>query len=297
MQLFFEAAIMALPSEYEDGAMVPNTSSKTSNTKNNNSNSKALNNNRNKSSNVNHRSSNGNGKVNNKAKLRLYIAEEQQLLREAYQTFFIARPDMDVVGVTGDTSGDSLSKAAVTKKPDVMLLGIKILQPATVEKLEMIRESNRDVAIVLLSAYYDVKGITALRMFSRGAGTGCAYLMKHTIDTVQQLTQVVRSVAEGRVILDPTVMDGLIATGDAKATFLKDLTTRELEVLGWMAKGYRNATIAEVIFVDPKTVERHINNIYSKLGNCPESMHPRVHAIMLYMRATGQLPTEGTGEE
>jgi len=125
---------------------------------------------------------------------------------------------------------------------------------------------------------------------------GCAYLLKHTIDTVDQLTQVICSVAEGRVILDPAVMEGLIATGDAHGSFLKDLSPRELEVLSWMAKGYRNQTIAEVLFLDPKTVERHINNIYSKLGNCPEAKHPRVYAVTLYLRACGLLPAEQVAE-
>ena len=59
-----------------------------------------------------------------------------------------------------------------------------------------------------------------------------------------------------------------------------------------MVKGYRNRTIADILFLELKTVERHINSIYSKLGNCPESKEMRVHAITLYLRATGQLPPE-----
>jgi len=225
-------------------------------------------------------------------RIKVYIAEEQQILREAYQSVFLPHPGIEVVGTSGDTAGESLVVAASALKPDVMVVGIKILQPTTVEKLEMVRESSPDLAIVLLSAYYDVKGIKALREFSRGASVGCAYLLKHTIDTVEQLTQVIHSVAEGRIILDPAVMEGLITTAESKATFLKELTPRELEVLSWMAKGYRNSTIAEVLCLEPKTVERHINSIYSKLGNCPTSRHPRVHAITLYLRATGMLPAE-----
>lgn len=70
---------------------------------------------------------------------------------------------------------------------------------------------------------------------------------------------------EGRIIIDPMVMEGLIKTGDGHGAFLRDLSPRELEVLSWMAKGYRNDTIADVLSRDVKTVERHINNIYSKL--------------------------------
>lgn len=228
---------------------------------------------------------------------KLYIAEEQQILREAYQASFLTYSDMEVVATSSDTSGDALARAASALDPDVMLLGFKVLQAGTVERLHMVREAAPGVGIVLLSAYYDVKGIKALREFSRGASVGCAYLLKHTIDTVDQLTHVVHSVAEGRIILDPAVMEGLITSGDSKAAFLKELTPRELEVMSWIAKGYRNDTIAEVLCLDPKTVERHINSIYSKLGNTPESKHPRVHAATLYLRATGQLPAQDFSDD
>ena len=169
-------------------------------------------------------------------RIRLYIAEEQQMLKEAYQAFFSPQPDMEVIGASGDTSADALLKAADSLRPNVMLLGIKILHPTTVEKLEAVRESCPNMALIVLSAYYDINGIKSLREFSRGASVGCAYLLKHTIDTVDQLTQVVHAVAEGRIILDPAIMEGLIAMTDPKATFLKELTPRELEVLGWMRK-------------------------------------------------------------
>ena len=109
---------------------------------------------------------------------------------------------------------------------------------------------------------------------------------------MEQLTQVITAVAQGRIILDPIVMEGLMAPADTTANFLKDLSPRELEVLSWMAKGYRNTTIAEVLFLQPKTVERHVNSIYGKLGAAPETKHPRVHAITLYFRAMGLLPAE-----
>ena len=152
-------------------------------------------------------------------RLRLYIAEEQQILREAYQSFFLPHPGIEVVGTSGDTSPDALIGAAAALKPRVMLLGFKILKADTVARLDRVREANPDVGIVMLSASYDVKGIKGLREFSRGTSVGCAYLLKHAIDTVDQLTQVVMSVSEGRIILDPTVMDGLITSTDPGPLF------------------------------------------------------------------------------
>jgi DNA-binding NarL/FixJ family response regulator len=230
------------------------------------------------------------------SRVRLYIAEEQQILREAYQAFFLPHPTIEVVGASSDTSIEGLSNAAATLQPRVMLVGTKVLHAATVDKLKQVRVANPEIAVVLLSASYDVKAIKALREFTRGNGVGCAYLLKHTIDTVDQLTQVVQSVAEGRIILDQAVMEGLINSLDGKATFLKDLSPRELEVLSWMAKGYNNSTIADVLCLEPKTIERHINGIYNKLGATPESKHGRVHAITMYLRATGALPAEDFSE-
>jgi len=130
------------------------------------------------------------GSLSHVKKIRLYVAEEQQLLREAYQSVFQGHAYIEVVGASWETDGESLVGAASTLRPepDTILLGIKVLQPVVVERLEMVRERCPDVAIVLLSAYYDVKGLKALREFSRGASVGCAYLLKHTIDTVEQLT-------------------------------------------------------------------------------------------------------------
>ncbi|MDP2953047.1 MAG: response regulator transcription factor [Chloroflexota bacterium] len=230
---------------------------------------------------------------NDGSRIRLYIAEEQQLLREAFLSFFSSHSAIEVVGASDETDGEVLAPAVATARPNVVVVGVKTLHPESVGKLKMLWESCPGVAIVLLSSHYDIHGIKALKELSQDAAGGCAFLLKHTIDTVEQLTQVVQSVAQGRVIVDPSVMEGLMATTDIKSTLLKELTSRELEVLSWLAKGYRNDTVAEVLGLEPKTVERHINNIYSKLNDgTAQSRHARVRAVMLYLRATGQLLAE-----
>ena len=203
-----------------------------------------------------------------------------------------ADPRIEVVGSSGDTLAESVLAAAKALNPDVILLGEKSVKEDRVDSLASLREQYPSAALVLLSASYDTRGIRRLREFSRGNSVGCAFLLKQTIDTVAQIAQVILSVTEGRVILDPQILDGLIAAGDSSSAFLKELSRRELEVLSWMAKGFRNDTIAEVLSLEPKTIERHINSIYSKLGDTPQSKHPRLYAVMSYMRATGMLPPE-----
>jgi DNA-binding NarL/FixJ family response regulator len=222
-------------------------------------------------------------------KVRLFVAEEQEVLRNAYETLLAQHTGIEVIGVSGTVSGPSLAQAIGELRPEAALVGVKVLRPAIVHELEAVREAYPGTAIVLLSATYEVQGLHALREFARGTPGGCAYLLKHTVDTVSQLAQVVQTAAEGRVILDPAVMDGLIAASGPQTKQLKKLSPRELEVLGLMAQGYRNNAIADILGLDPKTVDRHINGIYAKLGEGPGTMHPRVRAVMLYMRATGQL--------
>ena len=132
-----------------------------------------------------------------------------------------------------------------------------------------------------------------LREFSREVSVGRAYLPKHTIDTLDQLEQTIHGVAEGRVIIDPSVMEGLFRTEEVADKPLRGLSPKALEVLKWLAKGYRNEAIADTLSRDAKTVERHINNIYQTLGTeNAGGMHPRVHATLMYLKAVGVIATE-----
>jgi len=262
----------------------------------------------------------GNGKPGSgpeTKKIKLYVVEEQEILCQAYKSTFLLEPAIDIVGIVDGRDGEAIVSALTALNPDVVLLGTKMLQSDIIEKLEVIRRHHPDVGIILLAALYDVKGMKQLRAFFRRSSKGCAFLLKHSIDRTEQLVGVIRAVAEGRVIIDPLVQEGLFGvsdarigylnalthrevalsrTGDARTTFLKGLTRRELEVLSWMAKELKNTAIAEVLCVDPRTVKCHINSIYSKVGRF-DSKHPRIRAIMLYLKAIGQLPGDESRRE
>jgi len=255
----------------------------------------------------------GNGKPGSGSetkKIKLYVVEEQEILCQAYKSTFSLEPTIDIVGIVGGRDGEAIVSALTALNPDVVLLGTKMLQSDIIKKLEVIRRHHPDVGIIVLAALYDVKGMKQLREFARRSSKGCAFLLKHSIDRTEQLVEVIRAVTEGRVIIDPLVKEGLFGvsdariahlnaltyrevalsrTADAGATFLKGLTRRELEVLSWMAKELKNTTIAEILCVDPRTVKCHINSIYSKVARS-DSKDPRVRAIMLYLKAIGQLP-------
>ena len=229
--------------------------------------------------------------------IKLYLAEEQQLLREAYHSFLKAQPDIQLLGSAGVTSSEELGAAVSALKPDVVLFGVKMLRAATVEMLADLREVCPNGSIVLLFAFFEVQAIRALREYSKDAVSGYAYLLKHKIDAAGQLAQVIFSVAEGRVIVDPEVMVELVEADEGYQNILRQLSPREMEVLSWMARGYTNSTITGLLDLDISVVERHIKSIYRKLhDDQPESTNEpedrRVRAALLYLKATGSLSTE-----
>lgn len=223
------------------------------------------------------------------ATAKLYIAEEQQILREAYQSFFDAHPHFDVVDISSDTSKESLEYAIWKYRPEAVLLGLRTLDASVTARLETVRQHCPNTAVVLLYAQFDADGIEAARQFTRNASSGCAYLLKHTVNTLEQLAQTIESVVDGQMILDPSVIHGLVAPPNEESGFLGQLTPREREVLNWIAQGYKNGVIASLMCLELKTIERHINSIYTKLGAAGDanSRHMRVYAVTEYLKAGG----------
>ena len=219
--------------------------------------------------------------------VRLFVAEEQPLLRQAYASLLAESEGIAVVGTAPFGERAALEEGIAASTPNVVLVGTRFLTPETIDGLLALRRQVPTTGFVLLSFAYDVRAITGLREFSKRSVAGCAYLLKHTIASVDQLAQVVISVAEGRVVIDPKVLDDLVAATEPRKGTLKLLSPREMEVLGWMSRGYRNGPIARMLHLEPKTVERHINNIYAKLGDCPAAKHPRVQAISTFLTAAG----------
>lgn len=263
----------------------------------------------------------GNGKLRSGPKTRrikLYVAEEQEILCQAYKSTFLSEPSIDVVGIVGGRDSEAIISDLLKLTPDVVLLGTKMLQSDIIEKLQAISRHYPEMGVVLLSALYDVKSLDQLRAFPLRSSKGYAFILKHSIDRTDQLVDVVHAVTKGLVVIDPLVQDGLFSvrgsrvttfddtadwqdagsrTADASTSSLQTLTRRELEVLRWMARGLKNNTIAEVLRVDPRTVKCHVNSIYGKLHGKLDSKHPRIRAIMLYLKAIGRIPSDESSRE
>jgi DNA-binding NarL/FixJ family response regulator len=181
-------------------------------------------------------------------------------------------------------------RAVAELTPRVMLLSIKKLDNDIIEELEKIRNSYPRMGIVILIVTYSSQDIELLRRLALCGESGMALFMKQSLDKVDQLCQTVLAVSQGQVILDPPLATFMFA-GKPECPFLKQLTTRELEILSLLSQGYTNSSIADTLFIDIKTVEHHLNSMYSKLKADPDynSKHLRVSAARLYLEKMGML--------
>jgi len=232
--------------------------------------------------------------------LTLYVLEEQEIYRELYRsalTCDASKQLFDVLGISTNGDVSALRRAIAELKPDVVLMGTGKLNDHVIHELEQIRNDEPAIGIVLLLRSYDINTPTSLSSIGLKGPGGTALFLKQSLQRVEQLSEIIQAVSRGHIILDPTLANLMFAER-TQYQFLRELTTREGEVLNLIAKGYTNAAIAEYLCVDIKTVEHHINSVYSKLRSEVnfDRKHPRVSVARLYLQAIGDLtPREMPG--
>ena len=215
--------------------------------------------------------------------LRVVLAEDNYLLREGVRQLLELTDEVELVGAVGDLS--SLERAIEEQQPDVVITDIRMPPTGTDEGLqaaERLRSERPEVGVVVLSQY--VEPAYALTLLEKGAA-GRAYLLKERISDIEQLVTAVREVARGGSVIDPRVVEALVAArARSTSSPLAQLTPREMEVLALLAQGRNNAGIAAQLFLSERAVEKHINAIFSKLGVSEEpDVHRRVKAVLLYL--------------
>jgi DNA-binding NarL/FixJ family response regulator len=220
----------------------------------------------------------------------LYVVEEQEIYREVYNSILPSRANIELLKVSANRGISVLQRAVSELCPDVLLLSVKKLDINTIEGLEQIRNSYPKMGIVILLLRYSSQDIDLLRRLALSGEGGMALFLKQSLDKVEQLCQTVLAVSQGQVILDPPLATFMFA-GKPECPFLKQLTTRELEILSLLSQGYTNSAIAETLYIDIKTVEHHLNSMYSKLKADPDynNKHLRVSAARLYLGTMGDL--------
>ena len=211
--------------------------------------------------------------------LRVVIAEDSGLLREGLARLLVDA-GLNVVAKVGD--GPGLISTVERHHPDVAVVDVRMPPSYRDEGLKAAVEARRRVpnlSVLVLSQYVEER--YGAELLESGA-TGIGYLLKDRVADVPDFIMAVRDVASGKTVLDPEVVDQLLARRRDKR--LAALTSREREVLSLMAEGRSNQAIAKTLFVSEGAVEKHIKGIFGKLGLAQtENDHRRVLAVLTYL--------------
>jgi DNA-binding NarL/FixJ family response regulator len=218
-----------------------------------------------------------------RAPLRVVLADDSYLVREAITHVLASAPDVVIVATCED--GDELREAIERERPDVVLTDIRMPPSGDDEGIAIarsLRETHPEVGVVVVSQYADPR--YGIALLERGSD-GRAYLLKERLHDRAQIVAALEAVAAGNSVVDSKVVEALIAArARAEASPLAELTQRELEILSEIAQGKSNTAIAEHLVLTKRAVEKHINAIFLKLGlTQAEDFSRRVKAALIYL--------------
>lgn len=226
--------------------------------------------------------------------LRAVVAEDNYLVREGVRRLLEESGEVTVVATVGDQP--QLLDAARTLRPDVVVSDIRMPPGHGMEGVDAAHEIRRRdprTGVVILSQHADEA--YAFALFEHGTA-GLAYLLKDRVGELDELIGAVRAVAAGGSVVDPLVVESMVASRVRRSRSpLRLLTARETEVLRLMAQGRTNKGIASTLCLSESAVEKHVSAILSKLDLSREaSTDRRVNAVLTYLREHADLrpPTE-----
>jgi len=212
--------------------------------------------------------------------VRVVIAEDSVLLRAGLERL-LADEKIDVVGTAGD--GDELLTVTEETLPDLAIVDVRMPPTFTDEGLRAAIEARArhpGLRVLVLSQY--VEDEYARELLATDA-EGVGYLLKDRVADVGDFVEAVHRVGDGGTALDPEVVAQLFGRHQRDQA-MEGLTPREREVLGLMAEGRSNRAIAEQLVISAGAVEKHITNVFAKLGLEPDdTAHRRVLAVLRYL--------------
>jgi len=211
--------------------------------------------------------------------LRVAIAEDSMLVREGVRQVIERQPDLSVVAMAEDLDG--LRAVLAEHDVDVVVTDVRMPPDFSDEGIQLaveLRTTHPEIGVVVLSQYAEAS--YARDLLAEGSA-GRAYLLKERVSEPRELAAAIVAVAEGRSVIDPAVVE-LLVTARTERSPLAALTPRELEVLDQVAQGKSNAAVAAALFLTERSIEKHINSVFSKLGlEVTRDTNRRVTAVLL----------------
>ena len=228
--------------------------------------------------------------------LRVVLAEDNYLVREGTRRLLEDSGQVEVVAAVGTAA--ELLDAVSRLRPEAVITDIRMPPGHHMEGIDAahaIRRSHPEVGVVVLSQHAD-EGY-AIELLKDGTA-GMAYLLKERVGDLDELLRALREVTAGRSVIDPDVVEVLVARRARLADSpLARLTPRELDVLREMAQGKTNAAIGRTLVLSESAIEKHVNSLFAKLHLTEEpQVHRRVAAVLAYLREVGtSSPRPGQG--
>jgi NarL family two-component system response regulator LiaR len=196
-------------------------------------------------------------------KTRILVADDHAMLREGMRNLLSREKDFELVGEAAN--GEEAVRLSKELKPDIVIMDIVMPKLNGVEATKQIKEVSPATALLILTAYSDIRYIIGL--LEAGA---CGYLLKNSPG--KDVVKAIRAVRSGESVLDPEVTRKLVqrlaslSRGPDERESGSQLTARELEILKWAAHGLSNKEMSEKLFISLRTVKAHMTNIFNKLG-------------------------------
>jgi len=214
---------------------------------------------------------------------RVVVGEDEVLLREGIARL-LTEAGFDVVAQAGDA--EDLLRKGLAHRPDLVIADINMPPGHGDDGLRAaleVRQRRPETGVLILSQYFEER--YALDLIADGA-EGVGYLLKERVGQVETFVDAAARVADGRSALDPDLVARMLGRR-RRTTPIDLLSPRELEVLAAMAEGMSNRGIGKALMISQPVVEKHITNIFQKLGLPPaEDEHRRVLAVLSYLRET-----------
>jgi DNA-binding NarL/FixJ family response regulator len=210
---------------------------------------------------------------------RVVVADDGYLMREALGHLLDSDPRVELVACCQDAG--ELAETVDRELPDVVVTDIRMPPGRDDEGIVFangLRDTHAEIGVVVISEYADPR--YGLALLARGS-EGRAYLLKQRLREREPLIEAIYAVARGESVVDPKVVEALVA---AQQTGLAELTPRERQILQYVARGDSNQAIADHVSLSKKAVEKHINAIFAKLGLVETGdTSRRVKAALIYL--------------
>lgn len=213
--------------------------------------------------------------------MRVVVADDSVLLREGLVRL-LREAGCDVVAAVADAP--AFLTAVQEHEVDAAVVDIRMPPTMTDDGLRsavQARSAQPGLAVLMLSAYVELSYADLLLADGRG---GVGYLLKDRVTSLDTLVDALRTIVSGGTVLDPEVVAQLLVA--RRSDPLAALSPRERDVLGLMAEGRSNTAIARRLVVTPGAVEKHISNIFAKIG-LPDvgSDNRRVLAVLAWLQS------------